>query len=348
LPEAECSLALLTPGLCGPALGVPPQGYPEARPVALEKLLSRARRDTHAAADADACLCALFDPAAGVAGDGPVGALSWLADTGRPAAGYVMRADPVHLRADQACLRLFDSTSFSLAPDEAQALVAAFNAHYADRGWRLEAPVPQRWYLAMDAAPEIATVSPLQMAGRDINTGLPGGDDRLQWHALLNEVQMLFHAHPVNAARAERGEPAINSIWPWGGGYLPAVADTAIRQVFADRPVARGLAQHHGISRQAPPESGTALAGLLASGLNLLVLDALEKPARYADVDSWAKELQRMEHAWFRPVLELLRCGRIAALAIYPVNGKRYAISRHRLKYFWMRGRTLQASCHAG
>jgi hypothetical protein len=340
LPEADCSLALLVPGLCGPALDVPPQAYPGERPVALEKLLSRARRDTQAVVDADTCLCALFNPAVDSDGGGPVGALTWLADTGRPPAGYVMRADPVHLRADQACLRLFDSTSFSLAPDEAQALVAAFNAHYADRGWRLEAPVAQRWYLAMDAAPQISTVSPLQMAGRDINTGLPGGDDRLPWHALLNEVQMLFHAHPVNAVRAQRGEPAINSIWPWGGGCLPPVADTAIRQVIADRPLARGLAQHFGITRQGLPASGTALAGLLTRGLNLLVLDVLEKPARC--------ELRQVERGWFRPLLELLRSGQIASLAIYPVNGRRYAIPRHRLKYFWKRTRNLHTCCHAG
>ena len=346
MPEADCSIALVIPGLCGPAGDVPLDGYLGERPVALERLLSRARVEAHTPSDTDATVCALFNHVPDAGSSWPVAPLTWLADSGRQSAGFVLRADPVHLRADQACLRLFDSTSFSIEPDEAQALVAAFNDYYRDRGWRLEAPLPQRWYLSMPAAPDISTVPPLKMAGRDINTGLPCGGDRLQWHAVLNEVQMLFHTHPVNAARESRGEPAINSIWPWGGGYLPPVTATSVRQVIADRPVSLGLARLHGIARHAVPENAPDLAQLLVRGLNLLVLDSLEAPARYGEADAWASVVRQMERAWFRPLLAWLASGRITSLNLYPVNGKRFALPRRRLKYYWKRTRSLEGCCH--
>ena len=39
---------------------------------------------------------------------------------------------------------------------------------------------------------------------------------------LLNEVQVLLHQHPLNAARQTRGLPPVNSVWFWGAGRLPA------------------------------------------------------------------------------------------------------------------------------
>ena len=39
----------------------------------------------------------------------------------------------------------------------------------------------------------------------------------------MNEAQMILHTHPVNAEREARGMPAVNSVWLWGGGTLPAI-----------------------------------------------------------------------------------------------------------------------------
>jgi len=35
------------------------------------------------------------------------------------------------------------------------------------------------------------------------------------WHALMNEIQMLWHDHPVNRAREADGLPVVNAAWPW-------------------------------------------------------------------------------------------------------------------------------------
>jgi hypothetical protein len=42
------------------------------------------------------------------------------------------------------------------------------------------------------------------------------------WRHAINEAQMVLHAHPVNQARQAAGQPVVNSLWPWGGGRLPA------------------------------------------------------------------------------------------------------------------------------
>ncbi len=68
---------------------------------------------------------------------------------------------------------------------------------------------------------------------RSINSHLPRGDDALAWHRVMNEAQMIMHAHPVTAAREARGAPPANSIWLWGGGTLP-------RRIAATRTRRRG------------------------------------------------------------------------------------------------------------
>ena len=49
--------------------------------------------------------------------------------------------------------------------------------------------------------------APGAVAGEDIDRFLPAGRDGKAWHAVMNEVQMLFHDHPVNVAREARGIP---------------------------------------------------------------------------------------------------------------------------------------------
>ncbi len=40
---------------------------------------------------------------------------------------------------------------------------------------------------------------------------------------LVEQSQELLPRHPLNRARAERGQDMASSIWPWGGGYRPAM-----------------------------------------------------------------------------------------------------------------------------
>ena len=103
------------------------------------------------------------------------------------------------------------------APDEARELVAALNTPFAQDGLVFRAPRPARWYLGLDRVPALVTRALPDVAGKDIDRYLPTGDDRLRWHHVLNEIQMLLHAHPVNQAREALNQPAINSVRPLMG-----------------------------------------------------------------------------------------------------------------------------------
>jgi hypothetical protein len=61
------------------------------------------------------------------------------------------------------------------------------------------------------------------MAEMKLSDWWPQEDSLREWRRLLNEIQMVWHEHPVNLARAERGEVPINSLWLFGGakGWSP-------------------------------------------------------------------------------------------------------------------------------
>jgi hypothetical protein len=337
-------LALIIPGLCGPDTDTPVSDFLPTRPAALDRLLSRSSVHQFPATDLDSTLCRCFGLDATQQAL-PLAPLTYLSDAGQAARGYILRADPVHLRADQSCLRLFDSHTFPVTQEEADALAVAVTQFYSHLGWQLEAVRPQRWYLSLPAVPAISTRSVMQVAGQDIDPCLPQGRDAADWHAILNEVQMLLHNHPVNAAREQRGVAAINSLWFWGGGVLPTSVDTDVMRLATDYPLAMGLAQQAGIARVDVPADTAGLLDFAAPGLSLLVADELERPALYGEVDRWLERLLQLEQDCFVPLLEALRQGELASLAIYPCNGKRFHITRRQLRNFWKRDRPFELLC---
>lgn len=346
MSESAQHIALLVPGLC-PAAAAFLDNIAERCP-ALERLLSRSKPGQHPSGNLSAGLGSYFDLQCRAGAALPVAALTSLIDIEDPDARYIMRADPVHLRADQSTLRLFDSRSFSITQDEADALVTAFNEFYSDRGWLLVAPSPQRWYLYLPKAPLVTTVSPGEIAGQTIDPNLPRGRDATVWHALMNEVQMLFHQHPVNERREAREEPAINSLWFWGEGRLPETVRRQRMEVATDHPLAMGMARFTQTPRQDVPASLDELLAAAQEALILVVLDELDAVMQYSDVEAWLEALKRLEQHWFAPLLAALEAGRVASLEIDPCSGKSYRTTRRLQKHFWKRVRPLSAACQHG
>ena len=345
---AAQQVTLVIPGLCGPASDVAFLAGLAERFPALERLLSRSQQQCRAVNNLDTSLCCHFELQQQAGTALPLAALTGLVDVDDPGAGCMLRADPVHLRADQRALRLFDSRTFTITQEEADALVSAFNELYADTGWSLAAPCPQRWYLSLPNLPAITTVSPAAIAGQDIDPYLPHGPDAGKWHALMNEVQMLFHQQPVNALREERDEPAINSLWFWGGGALPDTVPCPDMQVATDYPLAMGLASFTHTPRRDVPASLEELLNAAEKAPSLVVLDVLEAAMQYAEIESWLAAMKQLELHWFAPLLEALGDSRVASVEIDPCNGKSYRTTRKQQRYFWKRVRTLGSVCQYG
>lgn len=341
-------LSLLVPGLFGPRRESDPGEHLQQRPATLECLLSRSRTGRSPVVDLHSGLGTLFGLDEAKHNSLPAAALSWLSDTGKSAHGYILRADPVHLRPDQTSLRLFEGHTFKLSPDEADALVASFNELYADRGWQLQAPCPQRWYLLLADEPVITTTSPVHVATQSIDPALPQGADAGVWHAVLNEVQMLFHGHAVNSAREAHGEPLINSVWFWGEGVLPESVDCSLDRVWSDNPVAMGLAQKGGVERRDVPGDAREILDVHGRHHMLVVFDELEWASAYGDISGWLEALSRLEHNWFAPLLAALKRGLLNELEILPGNGSSYVINRRMLRAFWKPVRPFARICANG
>ena len=234
--------------------------------------------------------------------DWPVAAVTALVDCEAPfgvgRAGPWLRADPVHLRPDVADLVLFDAVDVGISSEEARALAETVNEALRPGGPSIDAAHPHRWYVALDTPARMAT-TPLSLArGARVSAAMPRGPDAPRWRRWMNEAQMALHECPVNLERERRGAAPINSVWPWGGGSLPAapgastpgedesfppatgapapaVRDAALAkgrsvpaaagasapfvQAWSDDALVHGLARHAGIEYGTLPGDGASL-----------------------------------------------------------------------------------------
>jgi hypothetical protein len=183
----------------------------------------------------------------------------------------------------------------------------------------------------MDAEP------PLALAGRDVAVALPPATS-----ALLNEAQMVLHAHPINEAR----EMPVNSLWFWGAGRVPAVASTRWNSVTAGDPLVLGLGRAAGLRHRTLPASGAAwLDRAPEEGRHLILLDALRVPLALEQTGEYQEALARLERDWFAPLLDALRGGRIGMVTIHVPDAAEsltYETIRADLRRFWRRPRSLE------
>ncbi|HEY5636934.1 MAG TPA: hypothetical protein VIS77_08535 [Burkholderiales bacterium] len=332
---------LLVPGLSDPPSRAASQdAFPAApRVPALELLCARGRRRDAISGTPEDWLGTAFELEFGALPAGALGAFG----AGDPAQGLWCRADPVHLRLMREALALVPVNAFTLAPAEADALRADLNAHFAGT-LELVGVRPSAWCARLGGLGAPAGRAPLDLAGADVDRNLPAGADAARWHALMNEAQMLLHDHPVNAAREARGEPPVNSLWPWGGGALPGEARAAWRSVTTDDPSVAGLARLAGIRATASfADAPGWLAATAAEGRHLVQLDALRAPRALGDVDARDAILRALEANWFSPLLAALRAERIGMLTLHlPESGLAFEVARSDLRRFWRRAKPVE------
>lgn len=335
-------LHLLVPGLFAPVAEWGRSDRPFPHAPALSRLLSRAERHTWPEPGVHRTLFHLFDPqSGGDVRDLPVASITRLADGGRReeiAPAWWLRADPVSLEADLQQVRLLPTRYLDVYPEEARDLVAECNALLQGDGLTLEAPEPTRWYLRLEADPSLRTWPLSEAEGRDITGLLPEGAASPHWRALLTELQMLLHSSTVNARRLERGRPPINSLWLWGGGFLPRLKPGRFADVYANDPVARGLALLADRTPELPP--ATAGDWLAQGGTNaesLVVPDDSGYDRANVEVQAWAEWVTALEQSWFAPCVTLLSGKQLDRLHLYPCDNRVYTVTPRLLRRFWRR-----------
>jgi hypothetical protein len=271
----------------------------------------------------------------------PAGALTLLAGGGDPGADWWIRADPVHLRLMRDRLVFVPSAALRIQRSEADALCEALSHHF---GADLELQVvdAERWVVRTAGGLAASAQPPLQLAGRDVTLAMPPTAS-----ALLNEAQMVLHAHPVNEAREARGEPPVNSLWFWGEGRVPRAVSKRWRSVTADDPLALGLARAAKLPYRSLPASAAAwLERAPEDGRHLVALDALRVPLALVETGEYHDAVARLERDWFAPLLAALRGGRIGMVTIHVPDAAEcmaYETIRGDLRRFWRRPKALES-----
>lgn len=313
---------------------------------ALETLLARGRSSELPGASLERWLATTFRIAARP--DLPLAALSLAGEGVDPGDSFWLRADPVHFSVQRDQLLLTDGAHALLAAGEAGELTGALNAHFAEDGLEFIAATPQRWYVRTRDEPRVRTTPTAEAVGRRIGALLPQGDDGPRWRRIVNEAQMLLHAHPCNEAREERGELPVNSIWPWGAGRLPEIPDAApYGAVWSSHPLAAGIASVAGLASQQVPSSAArfleAATGSTDGKPPLLVLDGL-RAALAGGPEGWRAALQEMEACWFAPLIDSLKGGTLSSLTLHALgsgHGRIVTATRFDQLKFWRAKRAL-------
>jgi hypothetical protein len=285
-------LDVLVPDLLPPPDA--PAGVRATRLAALEKWLARADLETAGDRGAAAWLASAY----GLPAPPPVAAIA-LAGEGQWSDGAWMRADPVHLRIDHDYLKLHDASVLDVERDEADALVAALQDHFRQDGLELRALSPQRWYVKVPEG-ALPKTTPLDDAlGRDVFGLLPANTAAINWRSAMTEAQMVMGAHAVNARREAEGKLAINSVWFWGEGTLPAQLARRYALVYAGDVFARGPGLRSGA--EVRPLVGAIAELDLARPEDsvLVVIDGLTAALRRGDEPAWRAAAAMLDTNWF-------------------------------------------------
>jgi hypothetical protein len=310
---------------------------------ALAHLASKGRRTRSPGKSLEAWLLEAFQVDFG--DDLPAAPYSLLADGGTPGTDVWMRADPVHLHVTRDELLVADALTFSIERAEAEALAEALNLHFAADCLAFFPLMPTRWYVKLPELPAFAPAPLSATRGRALGAVMPLEPASARWRTLMNDVQMLFHEHPVNRAREARGAQPVNGIWMWGAGRLGPAKARAATRVYADDPLARGL----GLAAQcAVHDLPRTAAGVLSGpgeGIVLVVLDDLRAAAAYGEAGAWREALEAIERDWCLPIVEALKADRVHMVTVHApceTTTLDFETTRRDLRAFWRRLRPME------
>jgi len=137
-------------------------------------------------------------------------------------------ATPLHAALGLTDLTPLDPAFIALTEHESCALCDAADQHLRVDGVGLTFVDTNTWLVTCTDAISVLTERPDWLIGEPLRPNLPRGKDARLVERWMNELQMLLFAHPVNAAREERGLPPINVVWLWGFGSNPNLSTSPV------------------------------------------------------------------------------------------------------------------------
>jgi len=287
----------------------------------------------------------MFEPALGAIGwmctnfgierqrDWPAGAILAQANGEKLASMFWICAQPVHLAVNRDELVLQPPAHLHLPEEQARALFSAVDAHCAVRGLQTKYIEAGLWCIGTDHGQDLVTTEMQFVEGRSVDHALPSGRDARWWQRLIVELQMLLHEHPVNTARENHGEVAVNSLWLWGGGRMQALHHHFDRMCVRHPLLRAGALLSHARLVETPCN----LEDLIDADQSLVELEMA------ADTDI-AACLSRLESDWMAPAWEALGEGQLDEFNMVfalPEGIVKCRCDRGARRRFWKRRKTL-------
>lgn len=214
-------------------------------------------------------------------------------DAGADLGSQCWHVDPVHFSFARDHLLVAPLDDPPAPAEEAKLaahLQAALDELAASAGARLHRQCG-RWLLTL-ARPWALRSSPLDAAiGQPAHEHWPQGADAVLWRRVLNEVQMRWHAEPLNEERDAGGGKPVNALWLHGGGAWTALPSRPFAAVASADPVLRGWALAAGLTREALHDEGA----IDSRRDTVSICRELLEPAQFEAWGQWLDRLARLE-----------------------------------------------------
>ncbi len=229
--------------------------------------------------------------------------------------GHWFLLQPVHLHIARDHLVLTDPQALHVAEAESRDLFDAMAPLVREAGHELAYGDARHWFLRADQWAGLRTCTPSAASGHNVDIWLPRGNGERDWRRLHNEVQMLWHQHPVNEQRDSRGLPRINALWLWGGSDAGSALTAAAAPAYLDY-----LRDN-------------------AGGTMLTTDTRLVSPSLAGDWSAWLAAMQALEVEHFAPLLKSLKSGQRQSATLLLSDVSRLAewrVTRIGMRKFWL------------
>lgn len=200
--------------------------------------------------------------------------------------------DLAHVQVGRDGLVMTDPDTLALGEPDGEALLEAARPLLQQAGvavtplsaTRWQAELPPDWALhpaALDA-----------VVGQELDHWWPKEPGARAWRRVSNEIQMTWHAHPVNAAREQAGLAPINALWLYGGAppWTPVWHSPRPNALLTRMDWLQTLA-----ARTEPPLPTVGNWPDYLPGHPRWVIDDFIEPARSGEWDRWLDALAALE-----------------------------------------------------
>ena len=131
------------------------------------------------------------------------------------------RLTPTHWLLGAEHVSVLSPELLGLDADESRAWFDSVREWFESEGFELHWVAPSEWLVRHPVLATLPAASPDRVIGRNVDRWLEPDPRARLLRRLQNEVQMLWHTHPLNAAREARGQYTLTGLWLSGCGPDP-------------------------------------------------------------------------------------------------------------------------------